>query len=279
MSKAPHVIFLRLGTFRTRVRLIESTRVHMAKRLDFESVVANFYEPLFQFALSLTRAEPDACDLTQHTFYVWAAKGHQLRDPNKTKTWLFTTMHRAFLVSRRWHMRFPHYGLEDVFSELQASSPISFDQLDREDVSEALGKLEEIYRRPVALFYLQERSYKEITDILNIPIGTVKSRIFRGIARLRVILEPDKPRGSPAITGQKAKQILNLYRPGTDDALDPAFSEALDFCERDNRLIKWLEQHCANYSALRDEFRQIPVPQGFKEQIIAECAFLRKKRG
>jgi len=58
----------------------------MVSGLDFESVVARFYEPLFQFAFSLSRSEADACDLTQQTFYVWATKGHQLRDATKVKT-------------------------------------------------------------------------------------------------------------------------------------------------------------------------------------------------
>jgi DNA-directed RNA polymerase specialized sigma subunit, sigma24 homolog len=46
----------------------------------FETIVGEHYEPLFRFALSLTRMESDARDLTQQTFYVWATKGHQLRD-------------------------------------------------------------------------------------------------------------------------------------------------------------------------------------------------------
>ena len=66
--------------------------------VSFESVVQQYYEPLYKFAFSLTRAEADACDLTQQTFYVWATKGHQLRDESKTKTWLFTTLHRNFFT-------------------------------------------------------------------------------------------------------------------------------------------------------------------------------------
>jgi DNA-directed RNA polymerase specialized sigma24 family protein len=64
----------------------------------FEQIVALHYEPLFRFALSLTRTEADARDLTQHAFYVWAGKGYQLRDRSKVKAWLFTTLHRAFLA-------------------------------------------------------------------------------------------------------------------------------------------------------------------------------------
>jgi RNA polymerase sigma-70 factor (ECF subfamily) len=44
--------------------------------MDFESLVARHYQPLYQFAFSLTRDEADACDLTQQTFCIWAAKGH-----------------------------------------------------------------------------------------------------------------------------------------------------------------------------------------------------------
>ena len=57
----------------------------MPGNVDFESLVARFYAPLYQFAFSLTRAEADACDLTQQTFVVWAVKGHQLRDVSKVK--------------------------------------------------------------------------------------------------------------------------------------------------------------------------------------------------
>src|SRR4029079_8131817 len=91
---------------------------------DFEQIVARHYEPLFKFALSLTRSEADAGDLTQQTFYVWATKGHQLRDGSKVKAWLFTTLHRAFLATRRTHTRFPHHALETVpIHDLPADAP------------------------------------------------------------------------------------------------------------------------------------------------------------
>ena len=95
----------------------------MGSDSDFEGLVARFYQPLYQFAFSLTRAEADACDLTQQTFYVWASKGHQLRDASKVKTWLFTTLHRAFLEGRRRQTRFPHFELSEVEPELPALPP------------------------------------------------------------------------------------------------------------------------------------------------------------
>ena len=156
--------------------------------LEFESVVATYYEPLYQFAFSLTRTEADACDLTQQTFYVWATKGHQLRDVSKVKTWLFTTLHRAFLESRRKQTRFPHFELSEVPLELPALSPVLANQLDGSQVLAALAEVDELYRAPIALFYLEDCSYKDIAEILDVPIGTVKSRMARGIAQLQKLL-------------------------------------------------------------------------------------------
>jgi RNA polymerase sigma-70 factor, ECF subfamily len=160
----------------------------MANGLDFENLVAAHYGPLYQFAFSLSRDEADACDLTQQTFCIWAAKGHQLRDQSKVKTWLFTTLHREFLGSRRRQSRFPHIELEYVAGELPTVSPASINQLDSEQLFEALKQLDEIYRSTVTLFYLEDYSYNEIAEILDIPLGTVKSRLTRGLQRLYVLL-------------------------------------------------------------------------------------------
>ncbi|HEY1662436.1 MAG TPA: RNA polymerase sigma factor [Verrucomicrobiae bacterium] len=160
----------------------------MAEGVDFDSLVARHYEPLYQFAFSLTRDEADACDLTQQTFCIWAAKGHQLRDISKVKTWLFTTLHREFLGARRKQSRFPHVELEHATAELPVISPANVNQLDTAQLVDALTQLDEIYRAPVALFYLQDYSYNQIAEILEIPLGTVKSRLTRGLARLYQLL-------------------------------------------------------------------------------------------
>jgi len=165
----------------------------MASARDFEGLVARYYEPLYQFAFSLTRSEADACDLTQQTFYVWATKGHQLRDPGKVKTWLFTTLHRQFLESRRRQARFPHHDLEAAEVDLPAIQPNTVSQLDTAKVLSSLARLDEGFQAPVSLFYLQDCSYKEIADILGLPLGTVKSRISRGIGQLQKLLAKDLP--------------------------------------------------------------------------------------
>jgi len=166
---------------------------------DFAQIVARHYESLYKFALSLTRAEADACDLTQQTFYVWASKGHQLRDQSKVKAWLFTTLHRAFLATRQRHTRFPHHGLDEVpVEDLPASSPNLANAVDSSQVLSALSKVDEVYQAAVALFYLEDCSYQEIAEILEVPLGTVKSRIARGILQLRQILGVPAPERASA---------------------------------------------------------------------------------
>jgi RNA polymerase sigma factor (sigma-70 family) len=160
----------------------------MAQSVDFEGLVSSYYGTLYQFALSLTRDEAEACDLTQETFCIWAAKGHQLRDVSKVKTWLFTTLHREFLGSRRRQTRFPHVELEHASAELPAVSPATIYQLDSQQLLEAVGQLDETYRPAIMLFYLQDYSYNEIAEILGIPLGTVKSRLTRGLEKLHHLL-------------------------------------------------------------------------------------------
>ena len=72
------------------------------------------------------------------------------------------------------------------------------------------------------------------------------------------------------MTSGQAKAILALYRPGTSDADDPQVAEALELCRRDPELKQWFEDHCAVYEAIRARFKEIIVPEGLKEQILAE---------
>jgi len=160
----------------------------MAARQDFELLVSRYYSTLYQFAFSLSRNEADACDLTQQTFYAWARKGHQLRDPSKVKTWLFTTLYHEHLEKKRRQIRFPHYELSEANQDLPNVAPATVNELDSHTVLQALAQLEETFQAPLALFYLEDRPYKDIADILGIPLGTVKSRISRGIAQLQRIL-------------------------------------------------------------------------------------------
>jgi len=114
-----------------------------------------------------------------------------LRDASKVKTWLFTTLHRQFLESRRRHSRFPHCDLDTAEPELPTVSPAAISQLDISRVLDTLAQVDDIFQAPVALFYLQDCSYNEIAEILGVPLGTVKSRLARGLGQLQQLLARD----------------------------------------------------------------------------------------
>jgi RNA polymerase sigma-70 factor, ECF subfamily len=151
---------------------------------DFQQLVDQHYAPLYRFALTLSKSEADAADLTQQTFFLWASKGHQLRDGSKAKSWLFTTLYREFLGRRRHEARFPRVVLDDMREEDISVFP-NVNVLDSAVVLEALRDVDEPFRAPLTLFYLDQFSYREIADVLEVPIGTVMSRLSRGKTLLR----------------------------------------------------------------------------------------------
>ena len=174
----------------------------MRDRPDFQHLVDLHYASLFRFALSLTRSESDASDLVQETFLTWAAKGHQLREAGRVKAWLFTTLHRSFLQSQRHATRFPHIELAAADEELPTCDPELVGRLDAQAVVELLGRVDAVFQAPVALFYLEDYSYRDISAILEIPLGTVKSRIARGLGQLKQLVQETK---SPSRAQEEAQ--------------------------------------------------------------------------
>ncbi len=155
----------------------------------FVQLVDAHYTPLYRFALSLARREADACDLVQQTFFIWAKSGHTLREVSKAKTWLFTTLYREFLRGRRRDGR--QQSIEDLPPAAQEVPAEMIDyarQLDARQVVEALQEVDEVFRAPLTLFYLEDLSYQEIAETLDVPIGTVMSRLSRGKSQLRAAL-------------------------------------------------------------------------------------------
>lgn len=162
----------------------------------FQQLVDAWYDPLYRFALSLSRNGDEALDLTQQTFARWAEKGHGLRDATKAKSWLFTVLYREFLNTRRHQQRESTAAAEDFFDGLPAEEKTAQAAAEGQDALAALQQIDPTFRAPVVLFYLENHSYLEIAGILGVPIGTVMSRISRGKEQLRRKLRA--PAGRPA---------------------------------------------------------------------------------
>jgi RNA polymerase sigma-70 factor (ECF subfamily) len=171
--------------------------------LEFEGLVNRYYAALYQFGLGLSHSEAEASDLTQQTFYLWARKGDQLRDPTKVKTWLFTTLYREFLKSRRRQKRFLHHELNEVEHDLPTIPASVAQQVDWRTLVACFQHIEEPYRAPLVLFYLEDHSYAEVAETLDVPIGTVMSRLARGKRKLQeLVLKPSRPATEESLRGQ-----------------------------------------------------------------------------
>jgi RNA polymerase sigma-70 factor (ECF subfamily) len=156
---------------------------------DFESVAVPHLEAVAQFALSLTRDRADADDLVQETFLRAFRGWHTFRTGSDARRWLFTICRNAFLVTRRQRPVLVEsddgdvdampavlahaQAVEDGLGEL-------FDLIDvRPAIERAIDSLPEPHHSILVLADLQSLSYEEVARILEIPIGTVRSRLFR----------------------------------------------------------------------------------------------------
>ena len=158
-------------------------------RDDFDTIVENYYQPLYRFAYSLAKNEHEAGDLTQQCFLTYAKKGDTLRDGSKLKSWLFTTLYREFLRRRRKDQRMDHYEPEVLEAAGGVEGPAARRSFDGGLALEALDEVDDVYREPLVLFYVKDLSYKEIAGVLDVPIGTIMSRLSRGKEQLRQVFQ------------------------------------------------------------------------------------------
>lgn len=174
---------------------------------SFARLVDAHYAALYRFALSLARNAADAGDLVQQTYFIWATKGDGLHDPGAAKSWLFTTLYREFLRGKRRGARAASTEtLPGGEAELAAEEIDRVAKCDSATVLAALQAVDETYRAPLTLFYLEDLSYQEIAAVLEVPIGTVMSRLSRGKAHLRAMLASAADGGRVIPFGERAKE-------------------------------------------------------------------------
>lgn len=158
-------------------------------------LVERYYALLYRYAYRLTGCEADAEDLTQHAFLTAQAKWDQLHDETKAKSWLFTITRNAYLKELRGPSCVTTPALDNLpaVSSGAGSSEAGSTDFDVEQLQDALDSLPEEFRSPVILFYFEEFSYKEIAEQMEVPVGTVMSRLARAKAYLRQHLTAPEP--------------------------------------------------------------------------------------
>lgn len=172
----------------------------MTSHQRFEELTLPHLKALFRFALKLTGDTPAAEDLVQETYLKALQAFPSLRDPDRTKSWLFQILSRLATDRHRNATRevatessdeLDRFSLYDLIWEedpLPYSDRLHDDflaQFRDEEVRAALFALPEVFRVPLVLLYAEGLSYKELAEVLGCPAGTVMSRLHRG----RKILE------------------------------------------------------------------------------------------
>ncbi len=149
-----------------------------------ETLVEAHYAALYRYAFRLSGTSQTAEDLTQETFCQAQSKLHQLRQPERAKAWLFAILRNAYLHKLRAVKLEKQVPLDDV-PELPERASDSLPELDSAQLQAALNQLPETFRTPIILYYFEEFSYRDIAEHMNIPLGTVMSRLARAKAFLR----------------------------------------------------------------------------------------------
>ena len=147
------------------------------------------YDSLYRYAYRLAGSAVEAEDLTQEAFGKALARLPQLRDPAKAKGWLFRILRNAYLHRLRDERRHKTVSLDGI-GEVAADPPDEPPAIDPTRLQEALNELDEGFRTPLILFYFEDFSYRDIAEQMDLPIGTVMSRLARGKAYLRSRLAP-----------------------------------------------------------------------------------------
>ena len=183
--------------------------------LDMRTLVVDHHRDVYRYAYRLTGRVVDAEDLTQQTFLIAQQRLHQVRQPERVLSWLFAILRTCYLKSERKSVPLPATGIElDVDSIPDGAAETAIDE---ELLQAAIGELPDEFKLVLVMFYFEECSYKEIAERLQIPIGTVMSRLTRAKGRLRArLLEADKvsePKTTRQMAGEcPSKPILGSGR-------------------------------------------------------------------
>lgn len=178
------------------------TELQAGSETAFDWLVTHYHGPVYNLILGMLGDTADAADAAQEVF-LKAFKGiRHFRQGSSLKTWLYRIAIREALNHRRWFKRHvqknvsidaePDEGFAQIDVEDLSATP--FDQLAAQEiqlaVQSALQQVPEVFRSAVILRDLEGLSYEEVAEVLEVSVGTVKSRILRGRRALKELLEP-----------------------------------------------------------------------------------------
>jgi len=170
---------------------------------DFETAALPHFDDLYRTAVRVMGDRTEAEDLVQETYLEAWKSFHRFEPGTNCRAWLFKILdHVIHHHRRKWFtLKFVKES-EELLEDVLTYEPPVPEHVTDEDILAALDKVPEDFREVLLLADVQEFSYKEVSDTLKIPVGTVMSRLSRGRRILRCQLAPLS--GSTAIKAAKA---------------------------------------------------------------------------
>jgi RNA polymerase sigma-70 factor (ECF subfamily) len=161
---------------------------------DFASQLEDHLPRMRRYALTLTRNPDSADDLVQTTLVRAFAKQHLFQPGTNLRAWLFTLLHNQYVndVRRSAKLGTPidiADASKDLVAVANSSAPRQLKELDA-----AIGNLPVVQRQVLLMVGLEGMAYEEVATILMVPIGTVRSRLFRARSSLRRLMGMDEDR-------------------------------------------------------------------------------------
>lgn len=213
------------------------------RKLRFERDAMQYLDQLYAAALRMTRNPADAQDLVQEAYTKAFSAFHQYRPGTNLKAWLYRILTNTYINLYRKRQREPHQANTDTVEDwqlaqasvhtstgLKSAESEALDHLPDTDVKEALQAIPEDFRMAVYYSDVEGFAYKEIAEILDIPIGTVMSRLHRGRRLLREKLSDyaaergfdTTPKTSTRRAGRSGRPRATESTPAADSAPDGA---------------------------------------------------------
>jgi RNA polymerase sigma-70 factor (ECF subfamily) len=169
---------------------IHRHRIEEKKQTDFENAIMLHKHALYNYALKIAANSDDASDLVQETYYKAYKNYHQFENGTNSKAWIFMILKNTFINSYRKVKREPikvdYDDIEEIYAKLKHDQSKSnnldldyYHNLFDDELSDALANLPLKLKDVFLLYDLEGYTYEEISNLVNAPIGTVRSRLHR----------------------------------------------------------------------------------------------------
>lgn len=170
-----------------------AVRCQLGESDAFDTLIARWHPPLWTFVRRLTGPDEAARDVMQEVWLRVLRGIGRLREPARLRAWLFSIARRSVMDRLRAQYAQPRAGEEPELDELAAPDDAAAAALEREDALDLLDheltRLPLVEREVLTLFYLRELTLADVAGLLDVPVGTVKSRLHRARRMLRELLQ------------------------------------------------------------------------------------------